>query len=173
MKNLSFRRAVVADVLLLQEIGQQTFAETFAPHNSVENLNEYLLRAFDEQKLRAELACAQSEIYFIFDEKETVVGYLKINFGIAQTELHDEEAMEIERIYVLAAQQRKQIGQFLLGKAIEIAVCAQKKYIWLGVWEKNEKALAFYQKNSFEIFDQHVFQMGDDTQTDWLMRRVL
>ena len=166
------RRADAADVFLLQTLGSQTFTETFAPHNSVENLKEYLLRAFDQRKLELELSDIYSEIYFL-EQKNIALGYLKINFGASQTELQDETAMEIERIYVLEAQHRKNIGQKLLNHAIAIAKQNNKRYIWLGVWQHNHKAVHFYKKNGFITFDTHIFKMGDDEQTDWLMRRDL
>ena len=58
-------------------------------------------------------------------------------------------------------------------KAFSIAKELQKKYIWLGVWEKNERALEFYKKNGFVAFDQHIFTLGTDVQTDILMKLEL
>jgi ribosomal protein S18 acetylase RimI-like enzyme len=81
--------------------------------------------------------------------------------------------MEIERIYVLKEYHGHKIGQLLFEKAISIAKSMEKKYVWLGVWEKNERAIAFYTKNGFTVVDHHLFKLGDDVQTDYLMKRML
>jgi ribosomal protein S18 acetylase RimI-like enzyme len=98
---------------------------------------------------------------------------LKINRGEAQTEKKEDNSLEIERIYVLEKFQGRRVGQMLFQKAVEIAKLNQKDYIWLGVWEKNEKAIQFYLKNGFEVFDKHIFKLGVDLQTDLLMRLKL
>jgi ribosomal protein S18 acetylase RimI-like enzyme len=102
-----------------------------------------------------------------------VVGYLKLNFGQSQTELKDSKALEIERIYVLKEFQGKNIGQLLYEKAIQIANQNNAEYVWLGVWEENEKAIKFYTKNGFVAFDKHIFKLGDDEQTDIMMKLTL
>ena len=104
---------------------------------------------------------------------EVVVGYFKLNWGDAQKDIHDENAVEIERIYVLKEFQRKRIGQQMLAKTIELAKDKGAEYIWLGVWEKNIKAIRFYEKHGFEKFGEHVFMLGNDKQTDHLMKLVL
>lgn len=98
---------------------------------------------------------------------------MKVNFGNVQTELKDNSALEIERIYVLKDYHGKKIGQKLYEKAIEIAKEKDAKYIWLGVWEENHRAINFYQKNGFEVFDKHIFVLGNDEQTDIMMKLKL
>lgn len=158
------------DVLQLQNLGRKTFSETFAAHNPPENLDVYLSESFDTDKLTRELNNPDSAFYFAYYDKK-LVGYLKVNFGKAQTELIDSDSMEIERIYVLNEFQGKKIGQALFVHALKIAKDASCKYIWLGVWEKNHKALNFYRKNGFAEFSHHIFRIGDDEQTDFLMKR--
>ncbi|SMG52036.1 GNAT family N-acetyltransferase, partial [Sphingobacterium psychroaquaticum] len=99
-----------------------------------------------------------------------VIGYLKINFGQSQTELKDEKALEIERIYVLKEYHGKNVGQVLYQKAMEIAKEKKADYVWLGVWEENPRAISFYKKNGFVEFDKHIFKLGDDEQTDIIMK---
>jgi ribosomal protein S18 acetylase RimI-like enzyme len=158
------------DVFQLQNLGRQTFFETFAEHNPPENLDAYLAESFSTDKLTRELNNPDSAFYFAYFDKK-LAGYLKINFGQAQTELNDSESMEIERIYVLSEFQGQKIGQALFVHALKIAKEAGCPYIWLGVWEKNHKALNFYRKNGFVEFDRHIFRIGDDEQTDFLMKR--
>jgi ribosomal protein S18 acetylase RimI-like enzyme len=156
----------------LQTIGRQTFSETFAPYNSAENLVQYLEQSFATVKLSQELTNTASAFYFA-EENGQVVGYLKINVGQAQTELNDEHALEIERIYVLKQYHGKKVGQLLYEKAIQIALEMKKQYVWLGVWEENHRALQFYKKNGFVEFDKHIFKLGDEEQTDFMMKLEL
>jgi diamine N-acetyltransferase len=156
----------------LVDISRQTFLETFGADNTAEDMQLYLDNNFSSAQLLAEINNPASEFYFAL-LNEVPVGYLKLNFGNAQTELQTGNTTEIERIYVLQQFQGHKIGQFLFNKAIEMATTRQAHYIWLGVWEHNTKAIQFYQKNGFEKFDTHVFTLGKDEQTDWLMKRVL
>jgi ribosomal protein S18 acetylase RimI-like enzyme len=87
--------------------------------------------------------------------------------------LQDEGALEIERIYVLKDFHGKSVGQVLYNKAIDIAKEKKTKYVWLGVWEENPRAISFYKKNGFVEFDKHIFILGDDEQTDIMMKLIL
>jgi ribosomal protein S18 acetylase RimI-like enzyme len=102
-----------------------------------------------------------------------VIGYLKLNKGGSQTELKDNDALEIERIYVLKEFHGKKVGQMLFEKAIQIAKEQNAEFVWLGVWEENKRAIQFYTKNGFVEFDQHVFVLGDEPQTDIMMKLQL
>ena len=149
----------IKDLAQLQKIGISTFSETFAEHNTKEDLEKYLKESFAADKLIAELENPDAAFYFA-EVDDTVIGYLKINFGDAQTELKDNKSVEIERIYVLQAYHGKKIGQLLFNKAIEIAKEHQAHYVWLGVWEENHRALQFYKKNGFVQFDTHIFKLA-------------
>ncbi len=168
----SIRKASLQDLVLLQTIGRQTFTETFAAFNSAENLSQYLEQSFSAEKLSQELANTDSSFYFAEDNGQ-IVGYLKINVGQAQTELNDEYALEIERIYVLQHYHGKKVGQLLYEKAVQIALEMKKQYVWLGVWEENKRALQFYRKNGFVEFDKHIFKLGEEEQTDFMMKLEL
>jgi diamine N-acetyltransferase len=172
MNTLEIIKIGIPEVAQLQAIGRQTFAETFAAGNTEENLKKYLEEGFTLEKLTAEVANAHSAFYFAKLGTQ-VIGYLKVNFGQAQTELKDSQSLEIERIYVLAAFHGKQVGQCLYDKALAIARETDAHYVWLGVWEENPRAIRFYQKNGFEAFGKHTFVLGDDAQTDIMMRLQL
>ncbi|WP_129713925.1 GNAT family N-acetyltransferase [Pedobacter sp. SYP-B3415] len=172
MEEVKIEKASAADADVLQQIGRQTFTETFAASNDAGNLREYLEEAFSREKLTAELGNPDSCFYFaLIGDK--VVGYLKLNTGIAQTERQDEEAVEIERIYVLTDYHGRKVGQLLLNQAVRLAIGRQSPYVWLGVWEKNPRAIRFYQKNGFVAFDKHIFRLGAEVQTDIMMKKVL
>ena len=172
MANISILEATINDLELLQKIGRQTFSETFAASNSLENMTKYLEEGFSSEKLLGELTNINAAFYIARSEME-VVGYLKLNFGQSQTELKDIKALEIERIYVLQEFQGKNIGQLLYEKAKQVATEKNAEYVWLGVWEENEKAIKFYTKNGFVAFDKHIFKLGDDEQTDIMMKLTL
>ena len=172
MLNITITKLTPNDIASLQSIGKQTFYETFAAGNTEEDMQMYLNESFRTDKLTMELQEPNSEFYFALLNNQPI-GYLKLNFGAAQTELKDETAIEIERIYVLKEFHGKQVGQLLCDQALEVAKQASANYIWLGVWEKNLRAINFYIKNGFEKFDKHLFKLGKDEQTDIMMKLKL
>lgn len=169
MSEVALERVKLEDWRVLQKIGRETFKETFESGNTEENMRDYLANGFSEEKLKSELNNPGSIFYFA-QIGSIVSGYLKVNFSDAQTELRDESGMEIERIYVLKELHGKKVGQLLFEKALDLAKQSEKKFVWLGVWEENPRAIQFYKKNGFEEFDKHVFIIGDDEQTDIMMR---
>jgi ribosomal protein S18 acetylase RimI-like enzyme len=166
---IELRKVNPTDTGQLQEISRQTFIETFAAVNTEENMLKYLGEAFSPEKLTAELSDQHVEFYFAMLNNE-ITGYLKINFGLSQTDVFDPNSLEIERIYVLQKFQGKTVGKTLFNKATEIAREKNLDYIWLGVWEENHNALSFYRKLGFAEFGKHAFLLGDDEQTDIMMR---
>lgn len=172
MANIQLQEISLNEIDQLQKIGRQTFQETFSESNSEENMKNYLEEGFSKEKLTKELSNKDSQFYFAKLENE-VIGYLKINFGESQTELKDEKSLEIERIYVSKEFHGKKVGQLLYEKAIQIAKEKKVDYVWLGVWEENLRAISFYTKNGFVEFDKHIFKLGDDEQTDIMMKLKL
>lgn len=169
---MEIKRGRMDDVEQLQVVGRQTFSETFSAVNTAENMKKYLEEAFAADKLKKELKDQNSEFYFATQARK-VLGYLKVNYGASQTELKDDQALEIERIYVLKEFHGKKVGQLLYEKAMEIARQRKVRYVWLGVWEKNYRAQRFYSKNGFVEFDRHIFKLGNDVQTDIMMKLSL
>lgn len=172
MDGIVIAAASVKDVAIIQQVGRQTFFETFAETNSEEDMQKYLDESFSEEKVLGELNNPGSS-FFIARDNDEPVGYLKLNTGDAQTDIKDDAALEIERIYVKAAYHGKRVGQLLYERALEIAQTAGKTYVWLGVWEENQRAIGFYKKNGFEAFGKHAFMLGNDEQTDILMKKIL
>jgi ribosomal protein S18 acetylase RimI-like enzyme len=170
--HITIRKTEMTDAAVLLDFSKITFFDFFGPLNDAANMEAYALEAFTSQKILSELINQDSEFYFATLDEE-VVGYLKLNFNNAQTEFQDANAMEIERIYVSRQHHKKQIGKQLLTCAVNTAVIKQLEYIWLGVWEHNQNAISFYRHNGFEVFSSHDFLLGDDLQTDLLMKRVL
>jgi len=172
MNSVIIRKVTLNDIQKLQQISKQTFTETFAESNTDENLQNYLNENLSQEKLLEELKNNDSQFYFAEIDGE-IAGYLKVNFGDSQTELKDNKSLEIERIYVVKDYHGKGIAQALYAKAIEIANSLDSEYIWLGVWEENARAISFYKKNGFVEFDKHFFKLGNDEQTDIMMKLKL
>ena len=169
---LSIRKCVIDDLSILREFSYSTYYESFSHLNTLSNMKAYLEHAFNMDKLRGELTNSNSLFYFLYADEE-LAGYLKLNEYEAQTDINDPQSLEIERIYVAKEFQGKGLGSTLLNKSIDIAITRKKLYIWLGVWEKNQKALQFYKRNGFYSIGMHTFVMGDEEQTDFIMRKDL
>jgi ribosomal protein S18 acetylase RimI-like enzyme len=172
MEHLTIKNVTPAELDLLQQISKQTFTETFAHNNSTDSINKYLSTALSAEKLNTELKEKDSTFYFAMLQDQ-IIGYLKLNFGNAQTDVKESNGVEIERIYVLAEYHGLKVGQFLYEKAMEAAAQKGADYVWLGGWEKNPRAIRFYEKNGFIHFNQHSFYLGDEEQTDIMMKKTL
>ena len=133
---------------------------------------KFLSEEYDFDKLKAEVENPESFYYFYYFEDE-LAGYLKLNVDAAQTESEYPEALEIQRIYVLQKYQGKRIGLAMMQQALVIAEELKKPQVWLGVWENNFKAQAFYQKSGFKKVGSHDFILGDDRQTDHILLKIL
>ncbi|EHD13825.1 protease synthase and sporulation negative regulatory protein PAI 1 [Commensalibacter intestini A911] len=157
---------------ILQQIARQSFYETFAEVNSKEDMDAYLMNNLSLEQLKKEMDEPLSAFYMAKLD-QVYVGYLKVNLGHAQHEFKEDNALEIERVYVLQKFHRKKVGQALYAHAFSIAKEKEVDYVWLGVWEHNYKAMAFYKKNGFVPFSQHEFVLGTDHQIDILMKKVL
>ena len=168
----ALKPCTITDFDILRELSIRTYEETFAHLTTKEDMAAYLEDAFHAERFRKELTNPNSAFYFLYYNGQ-IAGYLKINEAPAQTDIHDSDALEIERIYVASEFQGRGSGRYLMEQAISISVERQKKYVWLGVWEKNEKAIRFYQKNGFSIMGTHTFVMGEDVQNDYVMRKDL
>lgn len=168
MNKIVIRKVTEDDFNTLINISKKTFDDTFRPDNKDEVIDHYLKTSFTKEKMMTQLDNPHSEFYFALID-EQVAGYLKIDTNDAQTENITDNLFEIERIYVDNPFQKQGIGKHLYGKAVSRAQDQNIKKIWLGVWEHNHNALDFYKKIGFKHIDSHVFQMGDEAQTDYIM----
>lgn len=160
----------VSDVSILRGIARDTFIETFSEANKAEDIDRYLAKNFSEDQLARELSNPNS-FFYVAEVNGHIVGYLKLNTAHAQTEPQAADALEIERIYVLGSYHGGGVGQALYHHAMSVAEDRKASYVWLGVWEHNHRALRFYEKNGFIAFGTHIFQLGNDQQTDILMKK--
>jgi diamine N-acetyltransferase len=164
------RLCLDADIDSLQRIGYQTYDETFRPMNAAATMDRYLAEAFDRSKLLTELGNSDCKFFLLYADGD-LAGYLKVNTAPSQSDINDVESLEIERIYVKAHYKGRGLGKHLIDFAAKLAAEMGKNYLWLGVWEKNLSAITFYRKMGFAEWRRHSFRMGDELQSDLVMRR--
>jgi len=170
--NITIREATKINVLLLSELSTQTFYETYATFNTKENMESYVKNNFAVEALEKNFDEPNAR-FFIAYADEMPVGYAKLRTVEVPEAMRNRNHLELERIYVKQDFKGMKIGKKLISKSIEVAKQKGFEVLWLGVWEHNEKALAFYKKMGFEIFDEHIFKLGNDEQRDYLMKREL
>ncbi len=169
---IEIRYATADDAELIADMSRQTFYETFVAHNTKEDMDKFMNEQFTREELMKEVGMAGNIFLLAFDE-ETPVGYVRMREGEQRSEFEARTSIEMARIYALRSAIGKGIGKALMQKCIEIAIEKKRKIIWLGVWEKNDRAIDFYSKFGFEKFATHDFVLGTDVQTDWLMKKTL
>jgi len=162
--------ATAADVLPLQQISIVTFTDTYAVYNTPENMRLFIDANYNTQQLLNELADPAQQYYLTYLGDE-LVGYIKLRTTENPPELAGKKHIEVERIYVLPMYKGRYIGKQMIEHALAIAREKQYEVLWLGVWDQNTSAQAFYTKQGFTIFGEHAFVLGNDHQRDWLMKK--
>ena len=169
---ITARYATIADAELIADMSRQTFYETFASKNTDEDINKFMNEQFTKEALMKE-AGTDDAIFFLAYDGEEPVGYARLRKGEKRPEFAGKNSIEIARIYAVQSSIGKGVGKALMKICLDVAAEQNKEVIWLGVWEKNMKAIAFYTKFGFEKFSEHEFLLGNDLQTDWLMMKSL
>jgi ribosomal protein S18 acetylase RimI-like enzyme len=169
---ITIRYASAEDAEIIADLSRQTFSETFGFLNTKENMNKFMTEQFSREMLINEVS-EPDNIFILVMSDETPVGYAKMITNSTLPELGNKGAIEISRIYVLNSSLGAGIGPELMRKCVFIAKEMKCEIIWLGVWKKNPRAIAFYTKWGFEKFAEHPFKLGDDVQTDWVMKKEL
>jgi ribosomal protein S18 acetylase RimI-like enzyme len=164
------REATVKDARLIADISHQTFYETFADYNRKEDIDKFLNQQFTKGRLMMEVG-SKENIFLLAYDGNNIAGYVKIRDERIPPKMGKVNALEIARLYAMTSQIGKGVGSFLMQSCIDIAKQKNKEWLWLGVWEKNQRAINFYTKWGFEKFDEVDFLLGDDMQKDWLMKR--
>jgi diamine N-acetyltransferase len=164
------RLAEAADAMLIAELSRKTFYDAFAKDNTVADMDQFMNEVFTRESLIKEVEEGDGIFLLAFINDEAV-GYVRMREKNNENIMADVNAIEIARIYATQESIGKGVGKALMEHCMQIARELKKDVIWLGVWEKNEIAIAFYKKHGFEKFGEHVFVIGSDPQTDWLMKR--
>ncbi len=174
---MTIRPAIVADAARLTDLAATTLREAFGPpHNSAELVDEYIASAITRPILEAELADPRSWFFLLEADDQTPVGYAKLRRRTPPRQMpqpHRRNAIEIQRIYLLPSQVGQGQGSQLMNYCLDWAQSAGHGAVWLGVWERNDRARAFYQKMGFTRFGYHYFLFGSEWQRDfWLYKSL-
>lgn len=170
---MEYRKATIHDLAPLTQLCITTFVDTYAIHNTEKNLHLYLEKAFNPIQLSQELQ-SETEAYFLITDQQLPVAYVKLNYHCYPPDATGGASMtEIQRIYVMEEYQGKGLGKELLDISANAARQIGTTHLWLGVWEKNPKAIEFYEKNGFRKTGTHHFWLGEDCQTDFIMQKQI
>lgn len=170
--NVRIRAASEGDAAALAQLAEQTFRDTFAESNSAENMQRHCEASYGEQLQLAEIRSPEMETWLVEDGSR-LVAYAQLRRGTAPAVVSARHPIEIQRFYVLADAHGRGVARALMEQVFARAVQLSADVVWLGVWERNPRAIAFYRKWEFEVVGEHVFKLGDDPQRDLLMRRAL
>jgi diamine N-acetyltransferase len=170
--NISVRQASVADVDTIVSLGRKTFVETYGDTNEKEKVSAYVDKMFNHETIEKEVNTF-GERFFIAYVGDLPVGFTKLSENKIPKGLNGKKKIQVERIYVLKEYQGFKIGTELIEKVVTVAKEEEYKVIWLTVWQKNNKAVQFYQKAGFVIYDTDTFQFGDELHDDFLMKKEI
>jgi len=169
---ITIRLASVKDAELIAEMSRQTFYDAFAAQNTKEDMDKFMNEQFTKEKLAEQVNDNESIFLLAFSDSEPV-GYARMAKSETPPELGNAKTIELARIYSVTNAIGKGVGKALMQKCIDTAKESGKQILWLGVWEHNNRAIDFYTRWGFEKFGSHPFVLGDDHQTDWLMKKIL
>ena len=169
---LTIRRGTRDDAVLLSDLGARTFSETFAVDNTKEDMAAYVDKSFNVAQQTAELEDPAST-FLIAELDGRAAGYAKLHRGEAEQGVEGANPVELVRLYVSREWLGRGVGEQLMRACIDEARKAGHQTIWLGVWERNGRAQAFYRKWNFRAVGEHMFRLGSDLQRDILMERTL
>jgi len=172
--NLIIRRGNVGDAETLAPLAVRIFNDAFAdnPLNKAEDMRDYIAAAFSLEQTRRELA-DEELIFFVAEVGGEMIGYAKLHERSTENCVADENPIELGRLYVLKEFQGRGIAEKLMNECFDVAKSKNYRTMWLGVWEHNFRAQKFYEKLGFVRVGEHIFQLGSDAQTDWVMERKL
>ena len=172
ISGLTIRRGTATDAGLLSDLGARTFSETFAADNTPEDLTAYIATSFTVTQLTSELEDPAST-FLIAEVDGRAAGYAKLHDGEPEKGVEGVNPVELVRLYVSREWLGRRVGEQLMRTCVDEARQAGHDSIWLGVWERNPRAQAFYRKWNFRDVGEHVFQLGADQQRDIVMERTL
>ena len=171
MNDISIRQGNALDAELIADLSRETFYKAFARYNTEADMDKFMNEVFSRDKLMTEVH-QPGNIFLLAYKDNEVAGYVKLrDKNIPEVGLGTDNIIEIARIYTASSEIGKGIGSVLLQECLAVAKQRERQYIWLGVWENNDKAIRFYERFGFKRFGEHIFILGNDVQTDWLMVR--
>ncbi len=165
---VALRRAASGDAPSLSVLAERTFRDAFGARNSPENMDLHCAKYFSPDIQAREIA-DKGIVTMLAVENGQFVGFTQMTLERPQQHVAGVRPAELNRIYVVAERQGKGVAQALMQQAIADAKAAGADCLWLGVWEHNPKAMAFYRKYGFEIVGSHPFMLGHERQRDLVM----
>lgn len=171
------RPATIADAARLSELAATTFRETFEGENTLADMARYVAQAFTPDQQAVEIADPAGAV-LLAERPHTagdaeLVGYVHLASSPAPAAVHGPASLELKRLYVARAWHGQGVAQALMDAALDAARARRAQTLWLGVWERNPRAVAFYRKCGFTRVGEHTFVLGADVQTDWLFARPI
>jgi ribosomal protein S18 acetylase RimI-like enzyme len=170
--SLKIIRALPAHAKALSEFSSAAFYDAYAYANTPQDMQQYTTEHFSEEEIQKELG-AKNTFIFLAMLDERIAGYVKLGTATSPKELNGKSAIEIERLYVDKKLQSQKIGAALMQYLIQFSKEQGKQIIWLGVWKKNPRAVAFYEREGFQKFGETIFTLGRDLQEDFLMKKEI
>lgn len=163
------RVATKEDAALIADLSRQTFYETFAAQNKAADIEKFLNEQFTRAALMAEVG-APGNTFLLAYAADQPAGYARLR---EPENSRDADSLEIARLYNVKDMIGKGVGKALMQACMELAAAKKKRRVWLGVWERNERAIRFYEAWGFEKVGEHDFVLGNDVQRDWIMQKNL
>jgi ribosomal protein S18 acetylase RimI-like enzyme len=172
---IQIRPATLDDAPALSRLGAATFRDTFDRANTPADMARYLADAFTPEQQAAEIADPAGAVLLADDSGGSgdaeLLGYAHLLSGQAPDAVRGTAPIELKRLYVARAWHGRGVAQALMDAALDAARARGAQTLWLGVWERNPRAVAFYAKYGFVRVGEHTFVLGGDAQTDWLFAR--
>ena len=172
MPQIGIRRGVLADAPAVADLARRTFRDTFAEHNTDADMDTYLRGSFSTERIEREIV--EAENLFLLAEigdSPLPLGYAKLATSPAPAPVGGSKPIELARLYVDRIAMGRGVGAALMNACLEQAERLQRSTIWLGVWEHNSRAIAFYARWGFVRVGSQSFRLGSDDQSDWVMAR--
>jgi diamine N-acetyltransferase len=170
--DIQIRLANTADAALIADMSRRTFYDSFSADNTKENMDLFIEKQFPYDKLMTEVG-APGNTFLLAYLGDQLAGYVLLCETAAPSALKGSRAIEIGRLYAEKEMIGKGVGHALMQHCLKTAAEMSKDCVWLGVWEHNQRAIAFYTRWGFEKFGEHIFVLGNDPQIDWWMKRKI
>jgi diamine N-acetyltransferase len=169
---VTIRPGTVEDAQLLAAFARRTFAETFAAQNDPARLAAFLDATYGAEQQRRELADPDWTTLLAEDDG-ALAGFAQVRDRPVPACVRAPAPLELGRLYVDRPWHGTGVAGALMDEVLRVATERGGRSLWLGVWQENPRAIAFYRRWGFEIAGEQVFEVGGDPQTDWVMVRVL
>jgi diamine N-acetyltransferase len=171
-QDIQVRLANAADAERIADMSRRTFYDSFAAQNTRANMHLFMEKQFPREKLITEVG-APGNVFLLAYLGDELAGYAFMCETTAPSALAGSRPIEIGRFYAEKHMIGKGVGRALMQNCLKTAAELNKDMVWLGVWEHNQRAIAFYTRWGFEKFGEHIFVLGRDPQTDWWMKRKI